>query len=209
MWRSLARWVRCSAAASRPPHLPGAVGTPDRSAPAAASVAIATLLPRGYTPLDCSLTVTARENVFLPPNRPVVHARPASTLPALVVRQMTVAELKARMVDAVSAPVERQRLIFRGRALVDTQTLAAVGLEEGDTLHLVVRAADLPLPPAQGASGAQQQQRQQQQQPHAMGNPMGMFGGVPGGAGGDFMIVSAAAARPAVCWRCSREEPCS
>lgn len=61
-------------------------------------------------------------------------------------------------------PVAQQRLIFRGAVLADNNaagepnTLQAVGVvEDGDTLHLVIRA-DVPPPAAQ----APQQQQQQQ-----------------------------------------------
>ena len=60
-------------------------------------------------------------------------------------------------------PVAQQRLIFRGHVLADVNaagepnTLQAVGVvEDGDTLHLVIRA-DVPPPAAQAP--------QQQQQP--------------------------------------------
>lgn len=41
--------------------------------------------------------------------------------------QCTVQQLKSRLVGTVSLPVNRQRLIYRGRVLQDEQQLTAAG----------------------------------------------------------------------------------
>lgn len=54
-------------------------------------------------------------------------------------RDMPVAALKAKLVDVSGVPVERQRLIFRGKVLKDDHLLSEYQLEDGHTLHLVAR----------------------------------------------------------------------
>lgn len=54
-------------------------------------------------------------------------------------KDMPVTALKAKLVDASGIPVERQRLIFRGRVLKDDHLLSEYQLEDGHTLHLVAR----------------------------------------------------------------------
>eukprot|EP00798_Chlamydomonas_sp_ICE-L_P018388 gene18388-24858_t len=62
----------------------------------------------------------------------------------LVERNMTVPALKQRLTQYVDAPLERQRIIFKGRGLRDDQTLSEIGIEDGDALHLVIRPIDAP-----------------------------------------------------------------
>ncbi|KAK9804453.1 hypothetical protein WJX73_003438 [Symbiochloris irregularis] len=86
-----------------------------------------------------------------------------------VPRTCTVEQLKGRLVATVHVPVERQRLIYRGRLLLDHERLTAAGVEDGHSLHLVERL------PEQAAAAAQQPgsstaQRQQQQRAGAPGN---------------------------------------
>ncbi|GLC51290.1 hypothetical protein PLESTB_000486500 [Pleodorina starrii] len=74
-------------------------------------------------------------------------------------RQITVADLKVKLEGLVqNAPPGRQRIIYRGRGLQDEHTLQEVGVEEGDTLHMVVRPADAPDPASAGGAPAQSQQ---------------------------------------------------
>ena len=47
--------------------------------------------------------------------------------------------LKAVIEEATGVPAARQRLICRGRVLKDTQRLAELRVEDGDTLHMVWR----------------------------------------------------------------------
>lgn len=85
-----------------------------------------------------------------------------------------VSELKQLLVRPTGLPVERQRVIYGGRVLEDSQTLSAAGVHDGHTLHLVEQD------PAQ-------QRQQQQQQAAAAGDgaqadPMAAFQALFGGA---------------------------
>ncbi|OCL12793.1 hypothetical protein AOQ84DRAFT_226953 [Glonium stellatum] len=55
----------------------------------------------------------------------------------------TVADLKAKLStpEYADIPVERQRLIYSGRVLKDPDTLAAIKIKDGHTVHLVKGAA--------------------------------------------------------------------
>lgn len=55
----------------------------------------------------------------------------------------SVADLKQKLSasDLADIPAERQRLIFSGRVLKDTDTLSQVKIKEGHTIHLVRSAA--------------------------------------------------------------------
>ena len=53
---------------------------------------------------------------------------------------LTVGELKAKLVDVADVPRDRQRLIFRGRALTDdAASLADAGIRDASAVHLVRR----------------------------------------------------------------------
>jgi hypothetical protein len=57
-----------------------------------------------------------------------------------IARNATVLQLKAMLSERMAdSPVDRQRVIVRGRALADADTLAAAGIADGDTIHCVVR----------------------------------------------------------------------
>ena len=96
--------------------------------------------------------------------------------------------------------VARQRLIYRGRILRDTQVISDIQIHEGDCVHMVkgriqpapassptaaappaatTTTPPAPAPPAAAAGAVN---------PFAAGmNPFAMFGGMPGGgAGGNF-----------------------
>ncbi|PNH12129.1 hypothetical protein TSOC_000987, partial [Tetrabaena socialis] len=84
-----------------------------------------------------------------------------ATYELAVPRQLTIADLKTRLEGvAQDAPSSRQRVIFRGRACADELTLQEIGgtavgscgIEDGDTMHMVVRPPD--APPPQAAPGA-------------------------------------------------------
>ncbi len=51
----------------------------------------------------------------------------------------TVGDLKQAIVGRTGVPVDRQRLIFRGRTLGNAETLAGCSVTEGATVHLVAR----------------------------------------------------------------------
>ncbi|CAE7282656.1 Usp8 [Symbiodinium microadriaticum] len=51
----------------------------------------------------------------------------------------TIQEVKAQIEKSVTIPVEKQRLVFAGKLLCDTATVSESRIEDGNTLHLVVR----------------------------------------------------------------------
>lgn len=66
----------------------------------------------------------------------------------------TVGDLKAKLSapEYEDLPVERQRLIFAGKVLKNDDTLAAVKIKNGDTMHLVKSAASNPTGPGSAAA---------------------------------------------------------
>ncbi|KAF9175928.1 hypothetical protein BGX20_007499 [Mortierella sp. AD010] len=56
----------------------------------------------------------------------------------------TVSQLKERLAELLEVPCPRQRLISRGRVMVDDKQLTEYSLEDGHTIHLVTRPADAP-----------------------------------------------------------------
>ncbi|TKY54761.1 Large proline-rich protein BAG6 [Spatholobus suberectus] len=61
-------------------------------------------------------------------------------------KQMPVPALKEQIASVTGVLCERQRLICQGKVLKDDQLLSAYHVEDGHTLHLVVRQPDLPPP---------------------------------------------------------------
>ncbi|KAG4378798.1 hypothetical protein GLYMA_17G106000v4 [Glycine max] len=61
-------------------------------------------------------------------------------------KQMPVPALKEQIASVTGVLSERQRLICQGKVLKDDQLLSAYHVEDGHTLHLVVRQPDLPPP---------------------------------------------------------------
>ena len=59
----------------------------------------------------------------------------------------TVLSLKNMIHELRALEVERQRIIYRGRVLRDTDILSGHGLEEGHTIHLVPRPVGIPASP--------------------------------------------------------------
>ncbi|KAL2338461.1 hypothetical protein Fmac_012907 [Flemingia macrophylla] len=59
-------------------------------------------------------------------------------------KQMPVPALKEQIASVTGVLSERQRLICQGKVLKDDQLLSAYHVEDGHTLHLVVRQPDLP-----------------------------------------------------------------
>ncbi|XP_020570936.1 large proline-rich protein BAG6 [Phalaenopsis equestris] len=54
-------------------------------------------------------------------------------------KNIPVPSLKEMIVTAIGVPSEQQRLIYRGKVLKDEQLLSELHMEDGDTLHLVLR----------------------------------------------------------------------
>lgn len=54
-----------------------------------------------------------------------------------VVPEATIEAVKKQIESVTDIPVEQQRLIFSGRVLKDTDTVASVNMKEGNTLHVV------------------------------------------------------------------------
>lgn len=70
----------------------------------------------------------------------------------LVPKSSTVRELKVRLEEVSSVPVELQRLIYSGRELKsDNQTLGAIAIQDGNVIHLFPRS---PKPPMSSVSDA-------------------------------------------------------
>lgn len=69
----------------------------------------------------------------------------AQTYTLRVDKQMPVPALKEQIASVTGVLSEQQRLICRGKVLKDDQLLSAYHVEDGHTLHLVVRQ---PVPPA-------------------------------------------------------------
>eukprot|EP00877_Chromochloris_zofingiensis_P010285 jgi/Chrzof1/550/Cz01g20040.t1 len=63
---------------------------------------------------------------------------------------MAVTALKSELLAICNIPVDRQRLIYKGRVLRDDQRLNDVGVQSGHTIHLVERPAD--ATPSQGTA---------------------------------------------------------
>uniref|UniRef100_A0A7N0U3Y4 Ubiquitin-like domain-containing protein n=1 Tax=Kalanchoe fedtschenkoi TaxID=63787 RepID=A0A7N0U3Y4_KALFE len=67
-------------------------------------------------------------------------------------KNMPVSLFKEKIAIEVGLPVERQRLIFRGKVLKNDHLLSEYHVEDGHTLHLVARQ---PTEPSAGASSAE------------------------------------------------------
>ncbi|KAG0216556.1 hypothetical protein BGX28_000070 [Mortierella sp. GBA30] len=68
----------------------------------------------------------------------------SQTYAVSVAASETVLQLKERLATMLEVPSPRQRLIFRGRVLVDEKPLTEYSLQDGHTIHLVTRPADAP-----------------------------------------------------------------
>ncbi|MCD7457134.1 hypothetical protein HAX54_034322 [Datura stramonium] len=67
-------------------------------------------------------------------------------------KNMQVSALKDKLASQIGVPVEQQRLIFRGKVLKDNHLLSEYHVENGDTLHLVLRQSQS-QPPSGSSTG--------------------------------------------------------
>ena len=72
---------------------------------------------------------------------------------------ITVEQLKQQMADIIGIAGNEQRVVFKGRVLKDPDMLTTIGLEEGDTIHVVKGRA--PGAPASTPAPSAPQQSQQ------------------------------------------------
>ncbi|XP_057469973.1 LOW QUALITY PROTEIN: ubiquitin-like domain-containing protein CIP73 [Actinidia eriantha] len=68
-------------------------------------------------------------------------------------KNMPVSLFKEKIASEIGLPVGQQRLIFRGKVLKDDHLLSEYHVENGHTLHLVVRQPSEPQPPSSTSSG--------------------------------------------------------
>ena len=54
-----------------------------------------------------------------------------------VTKENTVLEIKGKIAEGFGVPAEDQKLIFKGKILDNSLTASDLGMEEGDTLHMV------------------------------------------------------------------------
>ncbi|KAF3633502.1 putative alcohol dehydrogenase-like 7-like [Capsicum annuum] len=83
-----------------------------------------------------------------------------------------VSALKDKLASQIGVPVEQQRLIFRGKVLMDNHLLSAYHVENGDTLHLVLRQpqSQPPSGSSTGEASTNNINRVQEPQPTAGGS---------------------------------------
>ncbi|XP_060199902.1 ubiquitin-like domain-containing protein CIP73 isoform X1 [Lycium barbarum] len=87
-------------------------------------------------------------------------------------KNMQVTALKDKIASHIGVPVEQQRLIFRGKVLKDNHLLSEYHVENGDTLHLVLRQSQSQPAPGNSTGGASTNNinRGQEPQPTAGGS---------------------------------------
>eukprot|EP01080_Neovahlkampfia_damariscottae_P011940 gene11940-5341_t len=107
-----------------------------------------------------------------------VRTLDSNELQLTVQKDMLIKDLKQLIFSRSSIPVQRQRLIFQGRVLVDEKNITEYKIDEGHVLHMVA----MPEQPQQSQQSSQsttsstsqsQQSQQSQQQPN-----QGPFGGM-------------------------------
>ncbi|KAG0450595.1 hypothetical protein HPP92_026667 [Vanilla planifolia] len=84
-------------------------------------------------------------------------------------KNMPVRDLKEKIVTTVGVPLELQRLIYRGKVLNDDQLLSLHNMEDGDSLHLVVRQPVQSQPAPSAAADASRTNSNQANDPGLSG----------------------------------------
>ena len=103
-----------------------------------------------------------------------------------VSRDMSVMDFKRAVSPQMNVPVDRQRLIYRGRVLKDDHKLSDYGIDDGMVLHLVVR------PEGSVANAANDEPPAPEAPRPSLGAPTGMLMGtvtIPEGQGLDLAAV--------------------
>ncbi|XP_055833391.1 ubiquitin-like domain-containing protein CIP73 isoform X2 [Solanum dulcamara] len=87
-------------------------------------------------------------------------------------KNLQVSALKDKLASQIGVPVEQQRLIFRGKVLKDNHLLSEYHVENGDTLHLVLRQSQSQAPSGSstGEATINNVNRGQEPQPTAGGS---------------------------------------
>lgn len=106
---------------------------------------------------------------------------------------MKVSEFKNHITEKVNVPVERMRIVFAGKQLLDDKPINEYVSESGMTVHLIARSAPQPATnnteqssQSQQRPEQQQSSQQQQQPPNPFGNIMGMMGNLFNGQGANM-----------------------
>ncbi|OQR92435.1 hypothetical protein ACHHYP_03697 [Achlya hypogyna] len=82
----------------------------------------------------------------------------------------SVPQLKRKIEVETGVDSDRQRLIFRGKVLKNERDLPSYALEDGHTLHLVIRPLEGDQPPAPATTASEQGPRQRLSQSRATSN---------------------------------------
>lgn len=107
----------------------------------------------------------------------------------VVDKNMKVAEFKTLISPKVNVPVDRMRIVFAGRQLMDDKPLSEYVNESGMVVHLIARTAPPPeqpqpqnIQPVNNPQPAQIPPRNPEIPPNPFGDIMGMMGSLFGGA---------------------------
>lgn len=107
----------------------------------------------------------------------------------VVDKNIKVADFKTLISPKVNVPVERMRIVFAGRQLLDDKPITEYVSESGMTVHLIARTAPPPeqpssqnTQPVNNPQPAQMPPRNPEMPPNPFGDIMGMVGSLFGGA---------------------------
>lgn len=107
----------------------------------------------------------------------------------VVDKNIKVSEFKALISPKVNVPVDRMRIVFAGRQLLDDKPISEYVSESGMTVHLIARTAPPPeqsqptsSQPVNNPQPAQNPPSNREIPPNPFGDIMGMMGSLFGGA---------------------------